>query len=96
MYTLIIKGDETAAFAACREHKVEITSIVKHNKFDECIVTTPYWPNIDTILVQWFCESNAPAPYPAGTLMWYGPRPLKEAQEALVQNMKVQIARVEG
>jgi hypothetical protein len=75
MYTLIVKGDETAAFAACSAHKVEITSIVKHEKFDECIVTTPAYYGTLHALADWFCEPlNADALAPAGTLLWYGPR----------------------
>jgi hypothetical protein len=74
MYTLIIKGDEAVAWAACRAHSVEVTSIVRHSQFDECILTTPAHADSMTVLNQWFCEHNGIPPAPAGTLMWYGPR----------------------
>jgi hypothetical protein len=80
MYTLIIKGDETAAFAACRAHKVEILSISRHERFDECIVAIPGGLPSRTTLYDWFNASDdfacahADGIYPPGSLMWFGPR----------------------
>jgi hypothetical protein len=72
-YTLIIKGDESAAWTACRAHDIEVTSIVRHTQFDECILTTPSRADSMTVLNVWFCEHNGIPPAPAGTLMWFGP-----------------------
>lgn len=86
MYTLIIKGDETTAFAACREHKVEITSIVKHAKFDECIVTIPAGLPTTTTLYDWFADGSTDGEgYLPGSLMWFGTR-----QDVPVANPPVQ------
>jgi hypothetical protein len=76
MYTLIVKGDEAAAFAACRLHKVEITSIVKHHRFEECIVTIPCGLPTATTLHDWFAGSDTDTDgfYLPGSLMWFGYR----------------------
>lgn len=69
--TLIIKGDETAAFTACRRHGVEITSIAKHSVFDETIVTVLGNSDPGT-MARWFGE-HVTAPLPSGGLLWYSP-----------------------
>jgi hypothetical protein len=85
-YTLSIKGDETIAYAACRQYKLEITSIAKHERFNSCIVTVAATDRLAAI-VEWFCSPKLPLDgfgYPAGTLLWYGehivPGPLDSAE----------------
>jgi len=73
MFTLIIKGNENDAWAACARHNIEVTSIVRHNTFDECILTTPAHADTTDILNRWFCEHHGIPPAPYGTLMWFGP-----------------------
>lgn len=85
MHTLVIKGDEAAAFAACGLHNMEVTSIVRHSQFDECIVTVPATVPVAN-LVAWLCEDDAQwlclregdnlhgsNTLAAGSLLWYGP-----------------------
>lgn len=71
MHMLIIKGSMSEAFAALDAHKVEALSIVQHAKFPECIVTVAATTPWET-LAQWFCAKGT-LPFPAGTLLWYGP-----------------------
>jgi hypothetical protein len=79
MITLIIKGNENDAWAACSAHSIEVTSIVRHSQFDECILTTPARADSIDVLNQWFCEHNGIPPAPYGTLMWFGPAHLVPA-----------------
>lgn len=69
MITLIIKGTIQEAFAAADKHGIELTSIVPHARWAECICTT----NAPSHLVaQWFGEFNGEPPYPPGSVTWYG------------------------
>lgn len=70
MFTLIIKGDEAAAFAACRLYDVEALSVVKHKRFDECVVTAPVTTD-PAVLNHWFCRTG----FLDGTLLWWGRDP---------------------
>lgn len=71
MITLIIKGDLRAAYDAADENDVELHSIATHNKFNECIASTP--DRFMPYLVRWYCKENfhEVMGYPAGTLMFY-------------------------
>lgn len=71
MITLVIKGDTAAAFAAADAHKVELTSVVKHARYDQCICTA--MPGTYKATLQdWFDESTYQGTaLPFGALLWF-------------------------
>lgn len=71
MMTLIIKGDTVGALKACADRGIKIVRSTQHPRFYECIVKV----SPDTsweVLARWFC-ARAEAPFPDGSLLWYGP-----------------------
>ena len=73
MHTLVIKGNVADAFKALDARKIEATSIVKHERWEQTFVTT--LAEVDTeVLAKWFNEDIAiDGILPAGSLLWYAP-----------------------
>jgi len=70
MITLIVKGTIDDACQAALAHGVNLESAVRHPRFDEtiCRALSIY----ESAAQKWFGETIGVAPFPAGTLTWYG------------------------
>lgn len=88
MFTLIVKGNEAQARAALDTHKLEAASLVKHERFAECIVAVAATASNADTLQKWFNELSFGAPYPVGALLWYGPRHLAPMEGDLIAKMQ--------
>lgn len=71
MNILVIKGGIADALAALEGRGMVAVTIVKHPRFEECIVTVAETTPWET-LAKWFCAKGT-LPFPVGTLLWYGP-----------------------
>lgn len=71
--TLVVKGSFKDVKRACEDHGVIPQSIIWNARFNECIVVV-YVPVAWSTLAAWFCDTDGQAPFPSGTLLWYGPR----------------------
>lgn len=72
MIKLLIKGDRNAAYRAAARARVTIDNPIPSRDWDECVAWAPYCDR--EMVVLWFCESAAEAPFPYGTLLWFSER----------------------
>lgn len=70
MLQLIIKGNAGAARIHAAEHGIALISAINHPRFNETIARADY--SVEDKARAWFCETRGDAPYPLGTLTWYG------------------------
>ena len=67
---LIIKGNIAQAHDYAREYGISLNQVREHPRFDETIARCS--DDYRTAVVRWFCTPHFAAPYPIGTLLWYG------------------------
>jgi len=67
MISLVIKGNISAAFKAADAFGVELTSLAYNN--NTCYASTI--PECMPKVIEWYCDTDGPAPYPAGSLLFY-------------------------
>jgi hypothetical protein len=65
-YFLIIKGDPSQAVKAAADRGIVLTD----EKIGTLNSSGKTNGNLDK-LINWFCETNDPAPFPVGTLLFY-------------------------
>lgn len=72
-FILVVKGDLAATMKALQQRSVLYEHLVKHPEFNECVVHANDTPI--EVFTEWFNDSAMlTAPFPEGTLLWFGPR----------------------
>lgn len=74
MKILIIKGDKFQAEDVAHDHGVSFTLMFESEGRRETVGHTSAH---EDVLNRWFCEHND-APYPVGTLLYWGEKPVKK------------------
>ena len=72
-YFLIIKGSANQAHWAAAVHHIDLFDL-REGEFGSCGAKADVKASD---LIDWFLETNEPAPFPAGTLLFY--QPVEEA-----------------
>lgn len=69
--SLVIKGDRAQAISACCARGVHSIVEIRPSKIhnETIILVHDHHRNEAT---RWFCEAPMDAPFPPGTLLWYG------------------------